>query len=91
MLMGVGSVLAFLVGYFWWGKARWGLRGALCTLIGGLLAYSILNLGFEGPKYWLSQSGQAFVVEITIVGLLFGWIGAFIWWLSVDGRYPNKR
>jgi beta-N-acetylhexosaminidase len=90
MVIGLGGGLTFLVGYFWWGSSRWGLRSSLCTLIGGLLSYLYLNLGMEGTAYWLIQSGTSFVVEIVVVGLLLGWIGALIWWMWTEGRYPVR-
>jgi hypothetical protein len=37
------------------------------------------------------ESGTVFVVEVIVVGLLFGWIGALIWWMRTAGRYPLKK
>jgi beta-N-acetylhexosaminidase len=90
LVMGIGGALTFMVGLFWWGSSRWGLRSSLSALIGGLLSYSFLNLGFEGTKYWMDQSGRLFVVEIVVVGLLLGWIAALIWWMRTEGRYPKR-
>ena len=91
IVMAVGGGLAFLIGYLWWGSARWGLRSALCALIGGLLSYSYLTLGTEGVQHWLEESGTVFVIEVVVVGLLFGWIVGLIWWLRTHGRYPSRR
>lgn len=91
LVMALGSGLAYLVGYLWWGTSRWGLRASLCALIGSLLAYTYLNLGTEGTKYWMGQSGTTFVVEVIVVGLLLGWIVALIWWIRTAGRYPNRN
>ena len=88
--MGFGSSLAFLVGHLWWGSPRWGIRSGLCALIGALLAYTYLNLGTEGTRFWMEKSGTSFVVEIIIAGLLLGWIGALIWWMLTAGRYPRR-
>lgn len=90
IVMAVGGIVTFLVGFVWWGSSRWGLRSSLCALIGALLAYSYLNLGVEGTKFWIAQSGTTFVVEIVVVGLLGGWIGALIWWMRTEGRYPHR-
>lgn len=90
-LMGLGSGLAYLVGYLWWGTPRWGLRASLCTLIGALLAYTYLNLGTEGARYWMGQSGTNFVIEVIVVGLLLGWIIALIWWVRTAGRYSGRN
>ncbi len=91
IVMGLGSALSFLIGYFWWGSTRWGLRSFLCALIGGLLSYSYLNLGLEGTKYWLDRSGTVFVIEVVVVGLLIGWIAALVWWMRTEGRYPKRN
>jgi hypothetical protein len=72
LVMGLGGVLTFLIGLLWWGSSRWGLRSSLCALIGGLLSYTYLNLGIEGIKFWMQQSGTVFVIEIVVVGLIAG-------------------
>jgi hypothetical protein len=91
IVMGVGSVATYLIGYYWWGSPRWGLRSSLCAMIGGLVAYIYLNLGTSGSKFWLVESGTLFVIEVVIVGLLIGWIGALIWWIRTAGRYPLRK
>ncbi len=91
MVIGLGGIVAFLIGKLWWGSDRWGLRSMLCTGIGGLLFYSYLNMGVSGTQYWLVRSGGTFVVEMVVVGLLIGWIAALIWWMRTEGRYPNRR
>jgi len=89
IVMGIGGAGAFLIGLLWWGDTRWGLRSFLCALIGGLLTYSYLNLGIEGTKYWMEQSGTTFVIEMVVVGMLLGWIGALAWWMRTAGRKAN--
>jgi len=59
----------------------------MCAMIGGLLAYTYLNIGFEGSRTWMESSGMAFVVEVIIVGLLLGWIVGLVWWMRTAGRY----
>lgn len=88
IVMGVGGAMTFLVGYFWWGNTRWGIRSFLCALIGGLLSYSYLNLGGEGTQSWIIESGTLFVIEVIVAGMLIGWIGALIWWMRTEGRIP---
>jgi len=91
LVMGVGGSVTFAIGFWWWGSSRWGLRSSLCSLIGGLLSYSYLNLGVEGTKVWVEQSGTGFVIEIVVVGLLIGWIVALGWWMRTEGRYPQRQ
>ena len=90
MVIGLGSTLAFFGGRVWWKTPRWALRSMLSTLIGGLLSYSYLNLGLAGTREWILKSGTAFVVEVVVVGMMLGWIGALIWWMRTDGRYPHR-
>ena len=90
IVMGIGGAGAFLIGLLWWGDTRWGLRSFLCALIGGLLSYSYLNLGIEGTKYWMEQSGTTFVIEMVVVGMLLGWIVALAWWMRTSGRKVNQ-
>ena len=91
IVMAVGAGLTYFIGFYWWGTPRWALRSAMCSLIGGLLTYSYLNLGLEGTQYWIEQSGTAFVIEMVVVGLLIGWIVALIWWVRTAGRYPSRN
>jgi beta-N-acetylhexosaminidase len=91
MVIGLGGGLAFLVGKFWWGSDRWGLRSILCTVIGGLVFYTYLNVGIADTRYWVVKSGTTFVVEMVFVGLLIGWIGALVWWMRTEGRYPPRK
>ncbi|MDY6846609.1 MAG: glycoside hydrolase family 3 N-terminal domain-containing protein [Chloroflexota bacterium] len=91
IVMGVGCIFTYLIGFYWWGSPRWGLRSSLCALIGGLMAYTFLNLGTSGTKYWMMESGTFFVIEVIVVGLLIGWTGALIWWMRTAGRYPLKK
>ena len=90
IVIGLGSVLAFFGGRVWWKTPRWALRSMLATLIGGLLSYSYLNLGLAGTREWVLKSGTVFVVEVVVVGMMLGWIGALIWWMRTDGRYPHR-
>ncbi len=91
MVIGLGGGLAFLVGKLWWGSDRWGLRSILCAVIGGLMFYTYLNIGIADTRYWMVKSGTAFVVEMVVVGLLIGWIGALIWWMRTEGRHPSWK
>ena len=90
IVIGLGSALAFFGGRVWWKTSRWAMRSMLATLIGGLLSYSYLNLGLPGTQQWVLKSGTAFVVEVVVVGMMLGWIGALIWWMRTDGRYPSR-
>jgi beta-N-acetylhexosaminidase len=59
--------------------ARWGLRWALCGVIGGLLAYTYIALGFPGSQDLLTQRGTAGVLMVTLMGMLVGWGVGLLW------------
>jgi len=87
LIAGFGA--AFLVGYRWWGGYDWAWRSGLCALIGGLLAYLLLNLGISSLVELVKESSSWFIVQITVIGMLFGWIAALIWWMRAEGmRLP---
>jgi len=81
-----GFGLAYLIGYYWWGSVRWGLRSGFCAAIGGLVTYIYLNMGLPSTIYWMQKSGTGFVLEVAFVGIVMGWIAALIWWIIKEGN-----
>lgn len=76
-----GGLLAWSVGYKWWGSIRWGLRSTLSTVVGGLSAYMLLTFGIDPIMNLVKSSSSWFVVQTTVVGMLFGWTAALVWWM----------
>ena len=65
--------------------ARWALRFVLCAVVGGLLSYNYLALGFPGAASWIAQdAGPIGVLTLTFSGETLGGIAAWIWmqWFS---------
>ncbi|MFH1445928.1 MAG: hypothetical protein ABIG43_00755, partial [Chloroflexota bacterium] len=93
LVISAGFGLAYLIGYYWWGAVRWGVRSGFCAAIGGLLTYIYLNLGVPSTIYWMQKSGTGFVLEVTFVGIIMGWIAALIWWMIKEGNtlQPDVR
>ena len=87
LIAGFGA--AFLVGYRWWGGYGWAFRSGFCTLIGGLLAYLLLTLGINSLVELVKESSSWFIVQMTMIGMLFGWVAALIWWLRLEGMKPT--
>jgi len=85
LIVGAGFGLAYLIGYYWWGSARWGIRSGLCAVIGGLTSFIYLNLGTSGTISWMQKSGTWFVIQLALVGMILGWIFALVWWMVKDG------
>ncbi len=92
MLTLVGAFLAWIVGYQWWGSVRWGIRSALCTAIGGLLVYLLLTFGITPIMNLVKESSSWFVVQATVIGMIFGWAAALVWWMTSqnDRKFPLK-
>jgi len=86
LIAGFGA--AFLVGFRWWGGTGWAFRSGFCTLIGGLLAYLLLTLGIDSLVELVKESSSWFIVQMTVIGMLFGWVTALIWWLRAEGMKP---
>jgi hypothetical protein len=78
------------VGLAFWAVSRvdspqWGLRAALCMLIGGLAGYNYLALGFPSAAAWVASDGGATgVLLLTFTGEIVGGIGCWVWrrWFS---------
>ena len=85
LILIAGFGVAFLVGFRWWGGSKWAIRSGFCALIGGLLAYLLLTLGIDSLAEMVKESGSWFIIQMTMAGMLFGWVVALIWWLRVEG------
>jgi beta-N-acetylhexosaminidase len=68
---------------YWTGQTlhsrRWGLRWALCVLLGGLTAYNYLAMGLPGSNDWISSGGMLAVLGVTLAGALLGLVAAWLW------------
>jgi beta-N-acetylhexosaminidase len=58
----------------------WGLRWALGALLGGLVPYNYLALGFPGGPGFAAQNGIGGIILLVIAGVLGGWGAAWVWW-----------
>jgi len=84
-ILGVGRKLVSL---------RWGVRWGLMGGTGGLLAYSYLSSKLPGSQVWFEQAGKTGVLIVTLLGILVGWGGGWIWkfWMERKARsQPGKR
>lgn len=86
-----GYGMAFIIGFYWWGGQTWGIRSGLCSMIGGLIAYIPLTLGFDGLINLVKTSGSWFVVEVVLLGMLFGWMAALIWWMRKASPFKSPK
>jgi hypothetical protein len=74
LIAGIG--VAYLIGFRWWGGPAWAFRSGFCTLIGGLLAYLLLTLGIDSLVELVKESSSWFIVQMSVIGMLFGWVAA---------------
>lgn len=69
--------------------ARWGLRWALCGLIGGMIAYNYLVLKLPGSEAFVQATGTQGILVVTVMGILAGWITGLIW-RQIAGAAPRS-
>ena len=82
------SVLVYQVGAFS-GQVRWGIRWALCTLLGGLTANTYLGLELPGSAEIISSSDTWGVVMITLLGAFIGWGIGWLWRILAKNHKAN--
>jgi beta-N-acetylhexosaminidase len=90
--LALSIALAGAIAIAWFGIrmaiARWGLRWALCGVIGGMLSYNYLALNMPGSQALLGEYGTSGVLLVTITGVLIGW-GVGIAWRQISA--PRAR
>jgi beta-N-acetylhexosaminidase len=73
--------LGFLA--FWMGgrifSMQWGMRWALCSVLGGLGAYNYLAFGLPGGADWLMKSGFWGMTGVVFLGMLLGLAAGWLW------------
>jgi hypothetical protein len=83
ILIGGIGVIVFRLGQLWV-STQWGLRWALTTGMGGLLAYNYMALGFPGSQGIVTSSGLLGVLGVCILGLLLGFGAGYLWKYLTD-------
>jgi len=82
MFIGFSTLLAY------WAASlirsqEWGLRWALCVLLGGLVGYNFIAFGIFGSTQVLLTSGLGGVLGMSAIGEIVGMGVAWIWTRSV--------
>lgn len=81
------GILAFLA--YWLGvrliTGVWGLRWAICTILGGLLAYNYMALQFPGAGALIGSEGLIGIVGVVFAGAAVGLGAGFAWSRIVSG------
>jgi beta-N-acetylhexosaminidase len=77
-LFGFGSLA------YWLGerlaKVRWGVRWAICVILGGLLAYTYLVIRLPGAAMYLQKAGWSGMMGVVLLGAAAGFGGAYAWY-----------
>jgi beta-N-acetylhexosaminidase len=78
---------------YWLGSkyrsSRWGIRWAICTLMGGLLFYNYLALRLPGTTVLIQATGLFGIIGMVLTGAALGWGIGFGW--SYLLREPKKQ
>jgi beta-N-acetylhexosaminidase len=77
LLGGLGFLAFWLGGRFF--SMQWGMRWALCAVLGGLGAYNYLAFGLPGGANWLMKSGFFGMVGVVFAGMLVGLAAGWLW------------
>ncbi len=86
LLMCVYGLMAYWIGNRFAGTG-WGLRWALCVVLGGLIAYTYLAIRLPGAAAYLHKSGWPGMAVIVLLGGVAGFLGAIAWFrLSKESR-----
>jgi beta-N-acetylhexosaminidase len=90
LILGGTGFLAYLLGKMLAGT-RWGVRWAICIILGGLLAYTYLAVHLPGAAAYLHQSGWSGMIGVVLLGVAIGFGGVYLWYLLTKktGKRPG--
>lgn len=88
LLIGALSYLAFAVGNLFLSN-RWGIRIALCSMLGGAIGYNYLALHLPGSLALLEKNAWGGAISLTLGGALLGALAGWLWWRLVNA--PEKQ
>jgi beta-N-acetylhexosaminidase len=78
MFIGVSVLLAYWAGSLMQSQ-KWGVRWALCILLGGLVGYNFISFGIFGSTQILLTSGLGGVLGMSAIGEIVGMAVAWLW------------
>ncbi|MEZ0396935.1 MAG: glycoside hydrolase family 3 N-terminal domain-containing protein [Anaerolineales bacterium] len=87
ILAGVGYLVFWMGGRF--DSAVWGLRWALCAILGGTLAYLYLALDLPGGADLLMRGRGWALAGVVLLGAAAGGLGGWFWRRRVNA--PEKQ
>lgn len=90
LLMAAGVALAYWFG-IQFAQARWAVRWALLTLLGGLAAYNYLVLELPGSLLWLDQRSFSLFLQAILFGQSVGFLAGWVWRLMAERRKKTQE
>jgi E3 ubiquitin-protein ligase DOA10 len=90
LLMAAGVALAYWFG-IQFAQARWAIRWALLTLLGGLAAYNYLVLELPGSSLWLDEGGLSVFLQAILFGQSIGFLAGWVWRLMAERRKQTQE
>jgi beta-N-acetylhexosaminidase len=82
-LAAVFSLFGFGLLAYWLGErlaaVRWGVRWAICVVLGGLLAYTYLATRLPGSAMYLQKGGWSGMMGVVLLGAAAGLGVAYTW------------
>ncbi len=88
LLGGLGSLVYWLATPIM--STRWAVRVMLCTLMGGLLAYTYIAVRLPGAAAYLQKNGWSGMVGVVLLGAAGG-LGVAYLWQALTARGSTKR
>jgi len=69
---------------------RWGVRYAICVVLGGLFAYTYLAIRMPGSATYIQHNGWAGIMGVVITGTLIGGGSAYLWYRLSRNQRSNQ-
>jgi beta-N-acetylhexosaminidase len=83
-LLGAACFLVYWLGGRFAGT-RWGVRWAICVVLGGVLAYTILAIHLPGAETYFQKGGLSGLAGVILLGAAAGLCSAYIWFRMTRG------
>ena len=90
LLLCVSGFSAYWLGYRI-ASIGWGVRWAICVVLGGLLAYTYLAIRLPGTVIFLQSSRWPGLIGTILLGVVVGFVSAYVWFRLAKGSRKQPR
>ena len=84
LILGGFGYLAYWLGDRF-ATTTWGVRWAICVILGGSLAYTYLALRLPGATTYLQSTGWLGIIGVVLLGVVVGSGSAYVWFYLARG------